>query len=101
MFRKIKAGQYKFLSPYWDPISQARDALSRASDCDPALCASPLDGAAFSPRASFTSCQALLTLLPASAAPGRAPSAPRRFYLHARTPLITTPPHTHTHTRTP
>ena len=21
MFKRIKAGQYKFLSPYWDPIS--------------------------------------------------------------------------------
>ena len=24
MFRKIKAGQYKFLAPYWDPISAVR-----------------------------------------------------------------------------
>jgi len=30
MFRKIKAGQYKFLAPYWDPISaDAKDFVSK------------------------------------------------------------------------
>jgi calcium/calmodulin-dependent protein kinase I len=30
MFKKIKAGQYKFLTPYWDPISaDAKDFVSK------------------------------------------------------------------------
>ena len=30
MFKKIKAGQYKFLAPYWDPISDdAKDVRRR------------------------------------------------------------------------
>ena len=30
MFKKIKAGQYKFLSPYWDPISAgAKDFVAK------------------------------------------------------------------------
>ena len=28
MFKKIKAGQYKFLSPYWDPISADAKAIA-------------------------------------------------------------------------
>jgi len=46
MFKKIKAGQYKFLAPYWDPISaEAKDFVSKLlvvnrkerMDCDQAL----------------------------------------------------------------
>lgn len=46
MFRKIKAGQYKFLAPYWDPISkEAKDFVSKLlvvnhkerMDCEAAL----------------------------------------------------------------
>jgi len=46
MFRKIKAGQYKFLAPYWDPISaDAKDFVSKLlvvdsskrMDCERAL----------------------------------------------------------------
>jgi len=46
MFRKIKAGSYKFLAPYWDPISQdAKDFVSKLlvvdsskrMDCEKAL----------------------------------------------------------------
>jgi len=36
MFRKIKAGTFKFLSPYWDPISQeAKDFVARLLVVDP------------------------------------------------------------------
>uniref|UniRef100_A0A6S9XZE7 Protein kinase domain-containing protein n=1 Tax=Chrysotila carterae TaxID=13221 RepID=A0A6S9XZE7_CHRCT len=46
MFRKIKAGQYKFLSPYWDPISQdAKDFVSKllVVDCNKRMdCATAL-----------------------------------------------------------
>jgi calcium/calmodulin-dependent protein kinase I len=36
MFRKIKAGTYKFLSPYWDPISpDAKDFVSKLLVVDP------------------------------------------------------------------
>jgi len=36
MFRKIKAGSYKFLSPYWDPISaDAKDFVSVLLVVDP------------------------------------------------------------------
>ena len=36
MFRKIKAGTFKFLSPYWDPISQdAKDFVSKLLVVDP------------------------------------------------------------------
>ena len=36
MFKKIKAGSYKFLSPYWDPISaDARDFVSKLLVVDP------------------------------------------------------------------
>ena len=35
MFRKIKAGQYKFLSPYWDPISaDAKEFVSKLLTVD-------------------------------------------------------------------
>jgi len=35
MFRKIKAGQYKFLAPYWDPISaDAKDFVSKLLTVD-------------------------------------------------------------------
>jgi len=35
MFRKIKAGQYKFLSPYWDPISaDAKEFVSQLLTVD-------------------------------------------------------------------
>jgi len=46
MFRKIKAGQYKFLAPYWDPISaEAKDFVKKLlvvdwkqrMDCEAAL----------------------------------------------------------------
>jgi len=46
MFRKIKAGQYKFLAPYWDPISaEAKDFVAKLlvvnwqkrMDCEAAL----------------------------------------------------------------
>lgn len=33
MFKKIKAGSYKFLTPYWDPISaEAKDFVSKVID---------------------------------------------------------------------
>lgn len=36
MFKKIKAGQYKFLTPYWDPISaDAKDFVSKLLLVDP------------------------------------------------------------------
>jgi len=36
MFRKIKAGSYKFLSPYWDPISaDAKDFVAKLLVVDP------------------------------------------------------------------
>ena len=36
MFKRIKAGQYKFLSPYWDPISQdAKDFIRNLLVVDP------------------------------------------------------------------
>jgi calcium/calmodulin-dependent protein kinase I len=36
MFKKIKAGSYKFLSPYWDPISaDAKDFVSKLLVVDP------------------------------------------------------------------
>ena len=32
MFKKIKAGSYRFLTPYWDPISaEAKDFISKVS----------------------------------------------------------------------
>jgi len=45
MFKKIKAGQYKFLSPYWDPISAdakaiAPRAISATSPGAPSACIS-------------------------------------------------------------
>ena len=37
MFRKIKAAQYKFLAPYWDPISdEAKDFVAKLLVVDPA-----------------------------------------------------------------
>mmetsp|Transcript_59659 Transcript_59659/g.158283 ORF Transcript_59659/g.158283 Transcript_59659/m.158283 type:complete len:336 (+) Transcript_59659:118-1125(+) len=36
MFKKIRAGSYKFLSPYWDPISQeAKDFVGKLLIVDP------------------------------------------------------------------
>jgi len=36
MFKKIKAGSYKFLSPYWDPISEdAKDFVKKLLVVDP------------------------------------------------------------------
>ncbi|KAL3914792.1 MAG: hypothetical protein SGPRY_007495 [Prymnesium sp.] len=36
MFKKIKAGSYKFLTPYWDPISaEAKDFVSKLLVVDP------------------------------------------------------------------
>merc|ERR1711998_384790 len=36
MFKKIKAGSYKFLSPYWDPISaDAKDFIHKLLVVDP------------------------------------------------------------------
>jgi len=36
MFKKIKAGQYKFLAPYWDPISpEAKDFVAKLLIVDP------------------------------------------------------------------
>jgi len=36
MFKKIKAGQYKFLTPYWDPISaDAKDFVAKLLIVDP------------------------------------------------------------------
>ncbi|KAL1499336.1 hypothetical protein AB1Y20_011543 [Prymnesium parvum] len=36
MFKKIKAGSYKFLAPYWDPISaEAKDFVSKLLVVDP------------------------------------------------------------------
>jgi len=36
MFKKIKAGQYRFLAPYWDPISaEAKDFVSKLLTVDP------------------------------------------------------------------
>ena len=37
LFEKIKRGQYEFLKPYWDPISQgAKDFVKRMLIVDPA-----------------------------------------------------------------
>ena len=36
MFKRIKAGQYKFLAPYWDPISaDAKDFVRNLLIVDP------------------------------------------------------------------
>ena len=44
MFKRIKAGQYKFLAPYWDPISSdAKDFVRRMLDPNPNTRLEPAD----------------------------------------------------------
>ena len=42
MFKRIKAGQYKFLAPYWDPIStDAKDFVRNLLIVDPKVTVRP------------------------------------------------------------